>query len=205
MNNKELLGYALQYVSYVVSNLEPMLSRQIKEILLFGSVARGEATTSSDVDLFFNVPKENKMLSNRIAELTTAFYATAFCRIWRNLGIENDLQPLVGVLKDWDLKQSIIVNGIVLYGKYTAPITTGRPLVIIYWLPIKNQSTRVFLSKKLYGYSYKKRRYPGILSERSVKLSANCIAVPLVEARAVLGIFRDMKVQFKSMYVGKME
>lgn len=205
MRSKDLIGYAVQYVSYIIYNLEPSFSNSIKEVILFGSVARGEATASSDVDIFFNVPKENKALSKRLAELTTKFYTTEFYRLWKNLGLRNDIKPLVGILQNWNLKQSIIANGITLFGRYKSSITGGSPLVIIYWQPIRNQSKRVLLSKKVYGYSYKTKHYPGMLSEKGVKLSSNCLAVSVEDADAVLGIFTQMNVPFKAMYVGKME
>ncbi len=205
MRNKEIIGYAIQYVSYVIYNLEPAFQGQIKEIILFGSVARGEATVSSDVDIFFSVPKENKSLSRRITELTNRFYTTEFYRLWKNLGIEQDLKPIIGVLKDWNLKSSLIANGITLWGKYKSTITGGSPLVIIYWPPVKNQSQRILLSKRLYGYSYKKKHYRGLLSESALKLSSNCLAIPLADAEVIMSIFKKMNVPFKSMYLGKME
>lgn len=205
MLNKEMLSYAEQYVSYVINNLEPQLFHQIKEVILFGSVARGEATRASDIDIFFNVSRESKILSRHITTLTEKFTTTEFYRIWKSLGIENDIKPLVDILEGWNLKQSIIASGITLLGKYKAPIKGGSPLVIIYWQPIKNQSKRVLLSKKLYGYSYKKKRYSGILTEKALKLSSSCLAVPLEDAGAVFGVFGQLKVPYKSMYVGKME
>lgn len=205
MKSREIIGYAAQYVSYIIYNLKPAFQEHLKEIILFGSVARGEATASSDVDIFFSVHKDNKVMSKRIAELTTKFYTTEFYRVWKNLGVINELKPIVGVLNRWNLKQSVIANGITLFGKYKSTITEGSPLVIIYWPPIRNQSKRILLSKRLYGYSYKAKHYQGTLSENALKLSSNCLAIPLAEAETVLGIFKKMKVPFKSMYVGKME
>ena len=193
-------GYASQYVSFILNNID----NNIQEIILFGSAARGEATRSSDIDIFFSVQQENKTFNKRILELTKKFYATEFYRIWKNMGIDNEIKPIVGVVEDWNLKQSIIANGITLFGKYRASITEGSPLVIIYWEPVKNQSKRVLLSKNLYGYSYKKKQYKGLL-EKDAKLGANCIAVTLEKAQPIINIFNKMKIHFKSMYVGKMD
>ena len=199
MKNK-YFGYASQYVSFILHNID----NSIQEIILFGSAARGEATRSSDIDIFFSVQQENKTITKRVLELTKKFYATEFCRIWKNMGIDNEIKPIVGVIEDWNLKQSIIANGITLFGKYRASITEGSPLVIIYWEPVKNQSKRVLLSKNLYGYSYKKKQYKGLL-EKDAKLGANCIAVTLEKAQPIINIFNKMKIHFKSMYVGKMD
>src|SRR3989344_3974678 len=199
MKNK-YFGYASQYVSFILHNID----NSIQEIILFGSAARGEATRSSDIDIFFSVQQENKTITKRVLELTKKFYATEFCRIWKNMGIDNEIKPIVGVIEDWNLKQSIIANGITLFGKYRASITEGSPMVIIYWEPVKNQSKRVLLSKNLYGYSYKKKQYKGLL-EKDAKLGANCIAVTLEKAQPIINIFNKMKIHFKSMYVGKMD
>ncbi|HLC74609.1 MAG TPA: nucleotidyltransferase domain-containing protein [Candidatus Nanoarchaeia archaeon] len=199
MKNK-YFGYASQYVSFILHNID----NSIQEIILFGSAARGEATRSSDIDIFFSVQQENKTITKRVLELTKKFYATEFCRIWKNMGIDNEIKPIVGVIEDWNLKQSIIANGITLFGKYRASIKEGSPMVIIYWEPVKNQSKRVLLSKNLYGYSYKKKQYKGLL-EKDAKLGANCIAVTLEKAQPIINIFNKMKIHFKSMYVGKMD
>ena len=110
MKNK-YFGYASQYVSFILHNID----NSIQEIILFGSAARGEATRSSDIDIFFSVQQENKTITKRVLELTKKFYATEFCRIWKNMGIDNEIKPIVGVIEDWNLKQSIIANGITLF------------------------------------------------------------------------------------------
>ncbi len=119
-NINELIGYSIQFVSYIVYNLQTSLYKEIKEAILFGSVTRGEATSSSDIDIFFNTFTENKILFERIQQLTKKFYTTEYYRIWKNLGINNEIKPIVGILDKWSLKQSIIANGITLFSKYTA-------------------------------------------------------------------------------------
>ena len=53
---KELIAYESSFISFILGKIE------VEEIILFGSVARGEADKNSDVDLFFNVlNKENEV------------------------------------------------------------------------------------------------------------------------------------------------
>ncbi len=205
MKNKDKIAYAEQYVSFILYNVEPHFYENIKEIILFGSVARGEATARSDIDIFINIFKENKKLVEKIERLTEKFYNTEFFKLWKLLGVENDIKIIVGILDEWDLKSSIIANGLVLYGKYQQGIKEGEPQVILYWDKIKPESKRVLLSKKLYGYSYKNKRYEGLFAlTKAIKLSSNCILVPLTAFNPIIKIFKELKISYKTIYVGKM-
>lgn len=205
MKNKNRVAYAEQYASFLLYNLDQPYYENIKEIILFGSVSRGEATTESDVDIFINVFKENKRLVEKIEHLTKKFYDTEFFRLWKLLGVENDIKTIVGIVDGWDLKLSIIANGIILYGKYQQGINNGEPQVILYWNKIKPESRRVLLSKKLYGYSYKNKKYEGIFSlAKATKLSSNCIITPLMTFELVIKIFKELKISYRTIYVGKM-
>ncbi len=205
MKNKDRIAYAGQYASFLLYNLEPQLSEKVKEIILFGSVTRGEATAQSDIDIFINVFKEDQKLVERVKSLTKKFYNTEFFKLWELLGVENDIKTIVGILDEWDLKPSVIANGLVLYGKYQQGIKEGEPHVILYWDKIRPESKRVLLSKKLYGYSYKTKKYAGIFSwAKALKLSSNCIIVPLTSVDPIIKIFAGLKIPYRTIYVGKM-
>ncbi len=205
MNHKGLIAYAQQYTSFLLFNLKLEDYKLIKEIILFGSVARGEATKDSDVDIFVNLFKESKKLEKEIDRLTKKFYETEFWRSWKLMGVTNDLKPMTGILDQWKLKASVIANGIMLYGKYQRVLSKGAPYVIIYWDKVRPEGKRVFLSKKLYGYTQKGKPYKGLIpSEVFTKLSANCIIVPLDYAQTLLHFFKDMKICYRTIYVGKM-
>ena len=119
--------------------------------------------------------------------------------------MENEIKPIVGLLDQWDLKSSAIANGLVLYGKYQHGIPKGEPHVILYWDKVKPESKRVLLSKKLYGYSYKNKKYPGVFSlAKVIKLSSNCIMVSLTTLQPVANIFKELKIIPRTIYMGKM-
>lgn len=205
MKNKNRIAYAEQYASFLLYNLDPQHHENIKEIILFGSVARGEDTTDSDIDIFIDLFKDNQKLVERVEHLTKKFYNTEFFKLWKLLGIENEIKTIVGILDEWDLKSSIIANGLILYGKYQQGINDGEPQVILYWNKIKPESRRVLLSKKLYGYSYKNKKYEGIFNlAKATKLSSNCIIMPLTTFELVIRIFKELKISYKTIYVGKM-
>lgn len=204
--NRELIAYAGHFVSFLLQNVDKKAFENIKEFILFGSVARNEATKSSDVDLFVNVFKENRTTEKAVSVLIKKFYASElFKSYWKLIGIENEIKCVIGRLEKWkDLEPSIIADGLILYGKYTG-LVKGKTFVLVYWSKIKPESKRVLLSKKLYGYTYKKKRYKGLLEgTETLKLSSNCLLVPLEHSRMVLQVFKDLGVQTKTIHMSRL-
>ncbi len=203
--NKELIAYAESFVSFFIHNADKKTLGNVKEIILFGSSAKGEAGKESDVDIFVNVLMEDRPTENTASLLVKKFYTSqAFREHWKILGVENEIRCVVGKLDKWkDLEPSIISNGIILYGKYTG-LLKGRSFVLMYWEKVKPESKRVLLSKKLYGYTYKQKKYKGILEAAgATKLGSNCLLVPLENSKAVLQVFKDLKVQTRTIHMSR--
>src|SRR3989344_649456 len=93
--NKELIAYASAFVSFVLPKLE-----NIKEIVLFGSVAREDASKNSDIDLFFDVEKDEKKIRNIIEKELNKFYKSRISEAWRLKGIANEIRPNIGNLNE---------------------------------------------------------------------------------------------------------
>src|SRR3989339_782564 len=55
---KELISCAVAFISFVLPKIE------VDEIILFGSVARGEADKESDIDIFFNVKRDEDKIKD---------------------------------------------------------------------------------------------------------------------------------------------
>jgi hypothetical protein len=222
--NKRLLSYALEFASVLVDSLNEKELLGLKEIILFGSVARGEASKESDIDIFINVSKSGKNSSSierTISYILNSEYKnsnrnypekifskkaiTGFVERWKLMGMDNRINCIVGELNKWgDLKQSIISDGIILYGKYTG-LVKGRSFVIISWDKIKPETKRVFLSKKLYGYNSKGKRYSGIIEGTgTIKLASNCIMVPLEDAKKVILLFKDYGIDVRRFHMSMM-
>lgn len=201
--NKEILAYSVDFVSYLIDSLEEPGLKNIVEIILFGSAARGTSDRESDVDIFVNVLKQNNMEA-KVERIKEGFYRSDVFKRWKLRGIENEIRPIVDRLAKWrDLKVSIISDGITLYSKYTAR-AKGEQQVIIYWEKIKPESKRVLLSKKLYGYTYKKSRYKGLLElTGSVKIGPNCIIVSLEHSRKITDLFRSLGITAKTIFVSR--
>jgi predicted nucleotidyltransferase len=203
--NKDIISYAEHFSSFLLQNASESAFRNIKEIILFGSVSRGEAAKASDVDIFVDVLKEDKNTEREVSTAVKRFYETEiFRKYWKLLGIENEIKCIVGKLEKWkDLEQSIVADGLILYGKYGGPIK-GKTSLLVYWGKVKPDSKRVFLSKKLYGYTYKKKEYMGILEgTESLKLSSNCLLVPLENSKPVLHVFKELGIRPRTIYMSR--
>jgi len=196
--NKRLIAYAQSFVAFVLDELKEESISVIKSIILFGSATRGTATKSSDVDIFINTSAK---LDNKIGSLLSDFYKSKSGEQWKLLGVKNELNPIVGELDNWELKSSIVADGIVLYGKYSAKLK-GAPHIVLFWDKIKSESKRVLLSKRLYGYTYNKKKYEGLLSKLGgEKLASNCLLIPIVVSKQFIDLFKRAQIPVKQILV----
>jgi len=150
--NKELIAYATSFVSFILPKIE-----DIKEVILFGSAARGEAEKDSDIDLFFNVDKEKqKLVEENTGKELNKFYKSKTSEAFFLRGIKNSIKINVGELDEWKLKRSIISDGIVLYGRYNENPENLRCFVLFNIEPIQNITKRNRVIRKLFGRKEKK-------------------------------------------------
>lgn len=197
MTRKELLvSYAMDFASFVMSE-KSMKSMEIKAIILYGSVARGDFNKSSDVDMFIDIEnkKEDKRIYNKDAKgLVESFYKSTWFGKWRRLGIENRISLLIGNLENWkDLRESILSNGIILYGKYKARLK-GMPMALFSLDAIKPESKRVFILRKLFGYTSYGKRYKGLLEKYGgEKIAKGCFMVPIEHQRDIWDFLNKQK------------
>ena len=193
----ELISYAMDWASFLMQNLKEL--DKIKSIILFGSVARGEATNKSDIDIFVDVFAENKILEKKINKFKEDFFkSTKFRDYWSLFGIKNEINIFVGKLEDWKLKDTMLGSSIVLYSKYSPKLGDGENKVILFWEVIKDNSKRVMLNKKLLGYSHYGKKYKGFLEiYGGVKLGSNVILISAEEMNLFLKEFRKFKAKVR--------
>lgn len=188
---KQLMGYALDFTSYLVSQLE-----DIDRAILFGSVARGDYDEKSDVDMFIDT--KNKKLEGKIAKLTENFYKTEKAKIWKLKGVSREFSVIVGELdsNEWkDLKRAMLSNGIVLYGKYKGDAEKIYQYSVFSFEAIKPESKRVSIYRSLFGFHVGKKKYHGIGQKYNlVKLGKGVIAVPIEYALEIKKLFKENKV-----------
>lgn len=193
MKSNKLIAFAEDFVAFLIEDIE---LDKIRNIILFGSVARGEATKESDIDLFVDIVK-NKNIEKKIKKIKNNFYkSTKYKNYWELLDVKNNINMVVGDLSKWkELKPSILANGITLYGKYKEAPKEGKHKVIFAWEDIKPASKRVMLSKKIFGYKYFKKFYEGLLQTYNGKrISKGCIIVPLEHSKPFEKVFKYYKI-----------
>lgn len=201
----ELISYAMDFVSFLMQNLKT--SEKIKSIILFGSVARGDAGKESDVDIFIDVVEDEKKIEKQIEKIKSSFFnSIKFNKYWKLLDITNDINVIVGKIDKWKLKDSMLGNAIVLYQKYVPVLEKGKNMIILSWGVIKQNSKRVMLNKKIFGYNYYGRLYKGMLGEYGgKKLGSNVIVVPAEDLNLFVKLFHNFKVAVKIIRVFEYE
>lgn len=196
----ELVSYALDFVSFLVQNFKEI--GRIKSIILFGSVARGEAEKNSDIDIFVDVERDEKKIEKEIKKIRNDFFnSVKFRKYWELLGIENEINPVVGRIDKWKLKDSMLGNAIILYENYKPKLENGRNIAVLTWGNIKPNSIRVMLNKKLFGYNYYGKRYKGLLETRGMKMGSKVIFVGIEHLNLFLSLFHKFKVPVKIVRV----
>lgn len=196
-----MLEYSIYFAAYLFNNLKE--KENIERIILFGSVARGEATRESDVDLFVEVKKKTKKIEKEIKDIEEGFYHSREASLFKLKKIDNKFNIKIGKLKEWkDLERSIASTGIVLYGPYEAKeLPSGiKHFVIIFWSKIgKNRGA--FLNK-LYGFKLKNKHYEGLISKFSgKKLGKSCLMMPIQYKKDILKLLRRYEVEAKIIEV----
>jgi len=192
-------SYASYFVSYLLFNLRK--TENISKIILFGSVAKGQATKDSDVDIFIGVKKKFKGFEKEVFDLEKKFYSSREALIFKSKGIENKINIILGKLEDWkDLKESIEGTGILLYGNYLSSDVEGKKHVLFYWSKIwKNRGA--FLNR-LYGFSSAGRKYAGMIEKLGgKKLGKSSFIIPIEHREEFVKLMKHYEVDVKMIEV----
>jgi len=192
LKSKNLIAYASSFVSFILSKIKA------KEIILFGSAARGEADKESDIDLFVNVEDNKKEIKKTINKEINKFYKSKIADTWILKGIKNPLAVKVGNLDKWELKRSIISEGIVLYGKYKESPEKMRGFSYFNLSSIKNIAKRNFILRKLFGRKEKGYSAEGLLKKTNgKKLSSLSFVIPIEHTQETINLLNANKIDYK--------
>ena len=175
----------------------------LKLVVLYGSYARGENTSRSDIDLFILTTKTitQEEIQNKVIELES--------EVGRNI------QPTIRTISelqktDSGLLQNIFKEGKVLYLREPAEIPSAVLLqqkpYIIYSFRISKLSQRdkVRFNRSLYEQKRKGYKYKGLLDELGgKKLSSGCVMVPNNQKEKIEKFFKQLNVNFEQLKVWK--
>lgn len=175
----------------------------LKLVVLYGSYARGENTSRSDIDLFILTTKikTQEEIQNKVIGLES--------EVGRNI------QPTIRTISelqktDSGLLQNIFKEGKVLYLREPAEIPSTSLLqqkpFIIYSFRISKLSQRdkVRFNRSLYEQKRKGYKYQGLLNELGgKKLSSGCVMVPHNQKEKIEKFFKKLDVKFEQLKVWK--
>ena len=193
MKNYKLHALTSAFASYLIDQL----GDSIKGIYLFGSVARGEATKESDIDIFVDTSISQEAVSKAVDNFET----TTAAKTYRVAGIKNTLNALAGNLDSEefsDLRLSMAADGIVLYGKGLPTERKGKlPHLLVWFETPKQQKKKVAFLREIYGRKEKGKEYSAMLDAMGgFKAGANTVVIPLREKAAILEHLKKAKVKY---------
>ncbi|MBI4139523.1 nucleotidyltransferase domain-containing protein [Candidatus Woesearchaeota archaeon] len=192
LNRKLLISCALSFVSFFIR--APRIDdAKIRGVYLFGSVARGDFNENSDIDIFIDSP--DKFMSAEAKKTVQKFYASEDFKKFSLLGVSNDINVLSGNINDWELKDSVAENGILLYGR-TIP-DNAQSFFLVNFEPIKKSAVRNKLIRSLFGRHEKYSKGEGLVKKNEgFKKGERCFLIPTNKSQEVLQEFAKNKVSF---------
>ena len=195
MKREKIIAYASNFASFI---LDSNIFQKINQIILFGSIARGDYDEESDIDIFLDT-KHN--IKNESEKLLSLFQNSETQKKWELKGIKNEISLKVGNLKKWDLNRDIISDGIILYGKLKQ-----TPERIEYYLLISpsfrkfNKSKKVKIWRKLYGYKQKvgnkSYKSEGIVEKLNGKRIENGIVIKMKDKKEIIDFLNKEKINY---------
>ena len=193
MNRSTLIGYATSFASFLLEEA----AEGIDNVILFGSVARGDFDKESDIDIFIDTAKNMERSANKALRL---FESSSVHNSWELKGVGNKISLKVGKLKEWSLRRDVISSGILLYGKYTQlPDATHYIMVRVDMKGIK-PAKQAKAWRRLYGYTQKvgKKAYAsgGLVKELGgKKICKGLVVVPMKNSPQLIGFLKKNKVR----------
>jgi|SRR3989338_6975376 len=190
--NHSLRAMASFFASYLLDRF----GDNIRQIFLFGSVARGEATADSDIDIFVDVSN----IKSRILPAANDFEKTTNCKLFRSMGVKNPLRVISGNINDArheDLRLAIASEGIILYGRGLQASAKNQPYLLVWWTAPKKQKQKVEFLRYIHGRQEKEKRYEGLLQKlNGLKVGRSTVLVPIRHKLELLKTLRRYKIKY---------
>lgn len=197
MNKHELIAYAMDFCSFL---LRSEIGKDIDKIILFGSVARGDFDTESDIDIFIDTDKK---IEGNAKKILKTFEISQTNEKWRLKGLKNPLSLQVGKIEEWKLYRNVISSGIILYGKFEErPKGTKYYSMLALDFRKMDRNKKIKIWRKLYGYKQKIGENffvsKGLLEELSgKKIKRSVIAIPTENKDKILDFIKRNEIKYK--------
>jgi predicted nucleotidyltransferase len=205
LKNDMLRAYAVSFVSYFISKIGEKLS-YIDRITLYGSVAKGEATKESDVDIFIDTEKR-RQIEQTVKKIVNKFPESKEALWFKAKGIQNEINVKIGKLSEWkEIHRSVASTGINLWSwiEVKENPVGSKHKIIFFWDEIgKNRGA--FLNK-LYGFNANGKRYAGLLERwGGYRTGKSCVVIPIKYKNDMLEFLKKYAVNAKNIEIFSFE
>jgi predicted nucleotidyltransferase len=190
------MGYAADFVGFLIAKLTAKDLSLIREIIFFGSSARGEAKPESDIDLFIDTSAPKQI--ERQAEAAWAEFedSVKVKDYWRLLGVRYPISLKVGEARSWtSLADALREDGRVLYGRYRPEVPEGTSKILLSWENVRSGNARTNLYRNIFGYTASGKRYDGLLARHGgERVTKGAILISLDAMKEFQELFRKLRV-----------
>ncbi|MBI5002838.1 nucleotidyltransferase domain-containing protein [Candidatus Woesearchaeota archaeon] len=193
MSRQDLIALCYVYVSYL---FREKIEDKISAIYLFGSVARGDFDKDSDIDIFIDIKKMDEAAIKRVSESALKKLYAIEGKKWELKGITNPLRVKVGSLDEWDLKESIEREGLIIFGQSTG--SGMKKYLLFSFVPSKEPKKRARVLRKLFGRIEKEYIDQGVVQKQNGKiLSPRVFIVPALALKEITQFLANERVEYK--------
>lgn len=202
MIQSELFSYAYDFVSQIIENKKVFDST--RNIILFGSVARGNFDKNSDVDIFIDIKNEKYLEElSMIMKREQNKFEIRCEKTWFLRGVNLPIKLTIGDLNSerWEyLRDEIFTYGKSLYGDLKISESKIKHNVMIsYRISELSQKKKMSFLRELYGYKNKKdkKEYAkdGLIKKiNATKIGTNVVLVQKEELSQVKSVLKKYKI-----------
>lgn len=200
MNREGLFAMCYAYISYLFRERD--IRKKIKTIYLFGSVARGDFDKESDIDIFIDLEKKNEALIKKSSSNALKKFYAIEGKKWELKGVINPLAIKMGNLDEWELKEGIVREGIILFGQSSA--SNMQKYLLFSFASIQEAKKRIRVIRKLFGRKEREYQEQGIVQKYNGKvLSSRIFFVPAFALKEITQFFAEEKISYEFEEVWK--
>ena len=190
---------AIAYVENALSFmfLQNDIKDKINSIYLYGSAVRGELLKESDVDVFIDCEPEHEKAVEAISKSAVSlFYSSNDFNKWKLFKFTPSISIQIGQFERWDLKTSILAEGILLYSKKPDILPATRKVLFAFQLP-KKKKNYLNLTRALYGRKEHGYKEHGFLKEvNGHKMSSSVIIIPKEYQQKTMQLFQSKLINY---------
>ncbi len=189
------IAYAQNALSFMF--LQNEIKDKVNSVYLYGSAVRGELMKESDIDVFIDCEPEHE----KNIELISNSAISKFCSSndynkWKLLKFTNAISIQVGQFMKWELKTSILAEGILLYSKKPEILPATRKVLFAFQLP-KKKKNYLNLTRALYGRKEQGYKEHGFLKNvNGHKMSSSVIIIPKEYQQKTMQLFQSKLVNY---------